>query len=508
MTKPKVFISYSAHHPGHVKWVERTLATPLKQDGADVFFYPWVEHRGLGVPLDDILREEIQKSDFVLMVCNPIYKKKAEGEKCWTQEECSIITKEIYKSGLRGKFIPILQSGSPSDSIPDFISKSERPGWADFRTKAKIQRSYKNLSLKMGLLDESETPEGDEDNSRSAGTLTTDAFVLTETKGVHQGVSSKQIDLRGMALQRLSFDVRSSSPHWRAGFKLEDPESAVKLPELVHRRSLLFHVGNSRNSIKPDIFPLVTGYHDQDKYVSEPGRRRSEPAIPQDQMDWVQQGKNIHIEAVRRGDAVLCSIDGRPQKIIEDVNPSLFYSAFFVAWGDHYDSDETKQREYEVQFSNVQYEVGLEANRSNVVEEAKAELESRYGIIQSATGYMAVTTAVHGFGEVLLASDVLKGSADRLLADAEGPSLDEWEASQRGGWLRLPVQRNKKARLGYEILVRLEEHQGEPEYDFVKRISSYGIAISKQKRTDDCVDAFVANLIDPLWEYLTDELKT
>ena len=108
----------------------------------------------------------------------------------------------------------------------------------------------------------------------------------------------------------------------------------------------------------PNVYPLVTAYHDQAVPVSEPQRNKFEPTVPEQKLPWITGGDYIKIDMAYEEGNMVCKIDdGKFEHTFYDVDPTLLKRVYLVAWGDHEDAAETKQREYEVEFSDIRYEV-------------------------------------------------------------------------------------------------------------------------------------------------------
>jgi predicted nucleotide-binding protein len=141
------------------------------------------------------------------------------------------------------------------------------------------------------------------------------------------------------------------------------------------------------------------------------------------------------------------------------------------------------------------------------LKEVEKKLARRYNKIQSASGYEPIGTEVLGLIELVLNTPILKETADRLYILEDGPTFDEWKNANRGGWLKGPVQRNKKARLCYEMLARFCDHIEEPNFDFNMEICHIGLKISRENKFDICAREYVDNFVDPFVDYLDEELE-
>lgn len=111
--KITVFISYSWENEIHNKKVER-FVEKLKKNHIDVLFD---RDMPLGERFTDFM-EMISRSDYVLFVCTPKYKEKADLGKGGVKYEKNIITAELYEKGNETKFIPVLFSGTWNESLP------------------------------------------------------------------------------------------------------------------------------------------------------------------------------------------------------------------------------------------------------------------------------------------------------------------------------------------------------------------------------------------------------
>lgn len=112
-----VFISYSQDSDEHQEQV-RTLAARLSEGGFDVHW-----DQSIGVPArgwQSWSRDQMQKADFVLVVCTARYRSKFEGdEPGGANWEGALIEKMLYDDDSRNeKFIPVLFHGGTRDHIP------------------------------------------------------------------------------------------------------------------------------------------------------------------------------------------------------------------------------------------------------------------------------------------------------------------------------------------------------------------------------------------------------
>lgn len=112
---PTVFISYSWDSEDHKRWV-KTLSDKLIENGIVTLLDQ--NDLVLGDPLTQFMEQSITQSDYVLIICTPTYKQKADMRKGGVGYEESIITADVYMHQNHRKYIPVLASGSWATSIP------------------------------------------------------------------------------------------------------------------------------------------------------------------------------------------------------------------------------------------------------------------------------------------------------------------------------------------------------------------------------------------------------
>ena len=143
---PAVFISYSYDSSEHIRWVEK-LALRMRMDGIKVLFDKW--HLSTGDSLTYLIENWIKTSDFVIIVCTPNYKHKADNRLGGVGYEDSIITGEMINgSNNKAKFLPIIRKGNFLTSIPTFLIDKK---YEDFTTLQdfEVDNNYNNLLSKI-----------------------------------------------------------------------------------------------------------------------------------------------------------------------------------------------------------------------------------------------------------------------------------------------------------------------------------------------------------------------
>jgi hypothetical protein len=85
----------------------------------------------------------IRESDFVLLVCTPIFAQKANAGSGGVGYEKGVVTGEIFADAASPKkFVPVLRKGDPKDSLPSYL-KSRM--YIDFRDDDTFDSSLKTL---------------------------------------------------------------------------------------------------------------------------------------------------------------------------------------------------------------------------------------------------------------------------------------------------------------------------------------------------------------------------
>ena len=136
---PKVFISYSWEDEDHKKWV-KSLTDRLIESGIDATLDQYDLSLGDRLPL--FMEQSISAADFVLIICTPTYKEKADGRKGGVGYEGHIISGELFAKGNERKFIPVIRKGSASTAMPTYLSAKLG---IDLSETADIENNFKDL---------------------------------------------------------------------------------------------------------------------------------------------------------------------------------------------------------------------------------------------------------------------------------------------------------------------------------------------------------------------------
>jgi hypothetical protein len=139
MKNPNVFLSYTWEDEAHREWV-RALATQLRADGVETILDCW--HAVPGDQLPQFMESAVRDADYVLIVCTP-YKHKSNNRKGGVGYEGDIRTGEVFVSGNRRRFVPILRKGPWEKAAPSWLRGTY---YIDFSNDAQFQNSYRHLA--------------------------------------------------------------------------------------------------------------------------------------------------------------------------------------------------------------------------------------------------------------------------------------------------------------------------------------------------------------------------
>lgn len=131
---PVVFISYSWDSEAYREWI-RDFSKQLHDSGINVILDQ--NDLILGDPLPIFMEQSIAKSNYVLIMCTPKYKSKADSRKGGVGYEESIITSDVLINQNHRKYITVLASGTWETSTPI---------WANGKYGADLtlEETYKN----------------------------------------------------------------------------------------------------------------------------------------------------------------------------------------------------------------------------------------------------------------------------------------------------------------------------------------------------------------------------
>ena len=135
----RVFVSYSWDDDAHKKWV-KDFTDSLIECGFDAVLDQY--DASLGDRLPHFMEQSISESDYVLIICTPSYKEKADNRRGGVGYEGHIISAELMNTNNERKFIPVLRKGSFSTAIPTFLAGKLAE---DLSEKAGYQERFEHL---------------------------------------------------------------------------------------------------------------------------------------------------------------------------------------------------------------------------------------------------------------------------------------------------------------------------------------------------------------------------
>lgn len=212
------FISYSWENESHKEWV-RALASRLRGDGVDVTLDQW--HAVPGDQLPEFMEKSVRNNRFVLIVCTPHYKTRAEKRVGGVGYEGDIITAEVLTTRNQRKFIPILRKGSWMEAAPSWLTGKY---FVDLSGASYSEKSYQDLSTTLLGTRAAAPPLGQPAKAlepRSSSTKSSpgpgneSAFEPIEILGViAEEVGTPRNDgTRGSALYEVPFRLSCRPPH-------------------------------------------------------------------------------------------------------------------------------------------------------------------------------------------------------------------------------------------------------------------------------------------------------
>lgn len=139
MANPKAFVSYSWDDEAHKSWV-RDFAARLRGDGIETTLDQW--HAAPGDQLPAFMEKAIQDNDFVLIICTPRYKLKADTRSGGVGYEGHIIQANAFISQNDRKFIPLLRKGEWMEAAPSALLGKY---YLDLRDGIQFEQYYHEL---------------------------------------------------------------------------------------------------------------------------------------------------------------------------------------------------------------------------------------------------------------------------------------------------------------------------------------------------------------------------
>lgn len=209
--KIKVFITYSWEED--VKnWVI-SFAQKLKDEKLDVYIDNDLQ---FGERLPQFM-EKITVSDYVLIICTPTYKNKADSRKGGVGYEGHLISGEILNHSNEHKFIPILRKGTFKESLPNFLAGKNCADLSDNNPNYEVD--YQKLIYQICRKKLKTNRQRKNDDSPAEKIISTDVEDNTPIKIIKilidEVTTPKMDDTRGSALYKIPFQLsRKPSKVW------------------------------------------------------------------------------------------------------------------------------------------------------------------------------------------------------------------------------------------------------------------------------------------------------
>lgn len=146
---PETFISYAWGVPEHERWVEKRLATDLQKAGIDVVLDRWHSAQ-IGASVARFV-ERIEKSDRIVMVGTPLYRRKYENKDTSTgyvvAAEVDLINNRLLGTEpQKQSVLPLLLDGEKTASLPPVLHGRV---YADFRDETAYFTTAFDLILSL-----------------------------------------------------------------------------------------------------------------------------------------------------------------------------------------------------------------------------------------------------------------------------------------------------------------------------------------------------------------------
>ena len=146
---PECFISYAWGEPKHERWVEKQLAKDLQKAGLEVVLDRW-HNAQIGASVARFI-ERIEKSDRIIMVGTPLYRRKYENKESATgyvvAAEVDLIANRLLGTEpQKASVIPLLLAGEKTTSLPPLLHGRV---YADFRNSEAYFRTAFDLILSL-----------------------------------------------------------------------------------------------------------------------------------------------------------------------------------------------------------------------------------------------------------------------------------------------------------------------------------------------------------------------
>ena len=120
MKAPIVLVSYAWGEQDFQDWIEFDLAGRLRASGVETRLDRW--EVSPGYELTEFMESALRESDFVLVVCTPTYREKANDRRGGVGYESIMMTAQAFAGvANKGRFIPVLRIGDAATAMPTWL---------------------------------------------------------------------------------------------------------------------------------------------------------------------------------------------------------------------------------------------------------------------------------------------------------------------------------------------------------------------------------------------------
>lgn len=235
---PKIFITYSWDNEQHKEWV-RKFSDRLLSDGVDVTVDQYDVSSGDRLP--QFMEQSIAAADFVLIICTPLYKQKADRRMGGAGYEGHIISDELFQKHNERKFIPVIRKGDHLTAMPTFCAGKFA---IDLSDEPFSELEYSKL-LETIFGKKRKPPVGKKPASVGNFYRSGDEnSPIRIVKIIEDGITTPRMDgTRGSALYAIPFQLsRTPSSEW-IKFFLEEWEEPPRFTSM-HRPGIASVIGN------------------------------------------------------------------------------------------------------------------------------------------------------------------------------------------------------------------------------------------------------------------------
>jgi len=137
---PVCFVSYAQETEEHSTWV-RQLAEYLQRNGVNTILDQWDLRPGMDIA--HFMEKSISTSDYVLLICTPLFSQKANEGVGGVGYEKNVVTSEIFKQIKPDtNIVPILRVGDDKVAIPTYLGLKK---YIDFREDKNFDHNAEEL---------------------------------------------------------------------------------------------------------------------------------------------------------------------------------------------------------------------------------------------------------------------------------------------------------------------------------------------------------------------------